>query len=1165
MFRFPPPQQESMEKSVAPIGVYQFIDKHVVTLLLSQGFLDLFGFSEHKEAYHVMDTNMYRDTHPDDVSRIANEAVKFATGENPTYNVVYRSKLDGEYHIIHAQGKHVSMPTGDRIAFIWYFDEGLYSDISGHQEDLNLIYTKMLKESSESNTNFDYLTGLPTMSYFVELSEAWNRKVRKRGHKPVFLFLDLCGFKEFCRRYGFGEGDILIKSLAQLLAGTFNDENCCRYGHDQFIVCTDDLYLDDRINDVLERCTHLNNGRNTLIRVGIYIHDDKSIPIRNACDRAKVACDSLRGKLVNSFTYFDDTMLKRIEMYQYILDNFDRALSEKWIKVHYQPIVRASSNRVCDEEALSRWEDPEGRGTLMPDEFIPILEKNNLLWKLDIYVVEQVIEKLRTHRENDLYTVPVSVNLSRSDFDACDIVEEVRRRVDESGIGRDRITIEMTESTVGKDFAFMKKQVERFQALGFKVWMDDFGRGYSSMDLLQEIHFDLIKLDMYFMRHFDKEKSRIIVIELIKMAIALGIETVVEGVETAEQAEFLKEAGCTKMQGFYYCKPIPTEQMLERYRTGTQIGFENPDESGYYAAISNTNLYDLSGLNKEALEGNQYFSSFPMAIIETDGQNFTIKRYNRPYEELHRKLGIGFNRDAVIHYPAKDSPYGPAFSMAVKKCMKEPGRQITSERIGDGLIIDYLIEHVAVNPVTGMSALIVVVLYITDLSEVSIDNEEMIPADSFVYALSADYTFLYYVDLDTEHFVEYRPDEKSGELRIIRHDVDFFAKCRQDSLRLIHKDDREKLLSEFTKEIVSETIDRKKAFTITYRLITENGPTYVSLKASRLGTSGSRIIIGVNNVDAQMKAQEAFERVKEERTTYARITALAGNYISIYTVDPETDEYVEYSVTEAYEALKLPKKGSSFFEESLQNIEVIHPDDRERIASLLTKEKVLSSIEQNGVFGIDYRLMLGGEPKYVTLKAAMVKEADGPRLIVGISDIDAQVKRDLEYEAQLSQAKTRADIDALTGLRNKHAYLDHEEKLNQMIERKADVEFALTVFDVNDLKVVNDREGHQAGDKLLVSAVKMICNAFKHSPVFRVGGDEFVAILRDQDYQDMDEIARNLDEKNRKHEKSGGVVVAFGMAKYSNEQSVSDVFGIADKAMYAYKQQSKLRKQNPTD
>ena len=1164
MFRFPPPQQESMEKSVAPIAVYQFIDRHVVTLLLSQGFLDLFGFTDHKDAYHVMDTNMYRDTHPDDVSRIANEAVKFATGENPTYNVVYRSKLNGEYHIIHAQGKHVTMPTGDRVAFIWYFDEGLYSDISGNQEDLNLIYTKMLKESSESNTNFDYLTGLPTMSYFVELSDTWNRKVRKRGHKPVILFLDYCGFKEFCRRYGFGEGDNLVKATAKLLAGTFNDDNCCRYGQDQFIVNTDDLYLEDRVRSILERCSNLNNGRNIPIRVGIYVHDDRSIPTRNACDRAKVACDSLRGKIANSYTYFDETMLRRIEINQYILDNYDKALEEHWIQVHYQPIIRAASDRVCDEEALSRWIDPEDGGILMPDDFIPILEKHNLLWKLDIYVVEQVIEKLKTQIENGLFTVPVSINLSRTDFDACDIVEEIRRRIDDSGIGRDKITIELTESSIGRDFDFMKSQVERFQSLGFRVWMDDFGRGYSSMDLLQEIHFDLIKLDMYFMRHFDKEKSRIIVVELIKMAIALGIETVVEGVETEQQALFLKEAGCTKMQGFYYCRPITAEEVLERYRTGRQIGFENPMESNYFSAIGNTNLYDLSGLNKEALKDSQFFSSFPMAIIETDGSDFTTKRYNKPYEELMHKLGIGFNPKSHVHFPNPDSPYGPSFTLAVKKCLKEPGRQITSERIENGLIIDYLIEHVAVNPLTGLSALIVVVLSMTDLSEVSFDNEEMIPADSFVYALAADYTFLYYVDLDTEHFVEYRPDEKSGELKIIRHDTDFFAKCHHDILQQIHRDDRDKLLSEFTKEIVSDTIDRKKSFTITYRLLTENGPMYVSLKASRLGTTGNRIIIGVNNVDPQMKAQEAFERVKEERTTYARITALAGNYISIYTVDPDTDEYVEYSVTEVYEALNLPKKGLSFFDEAMHNIkDVLHQDDQERVMSLLRKDKVLEAIKQNGVFAIDYRLMLGGEPHFVSLKAAMVKEADGPRLIVGVSDIDAQVKREKEYADQLTQAKTRADIDALTGLRNKHAYLDHEENLNRMIEQHEDAEFALTVFDVNDLKVVNDKDGHQAGDKLLMSATKMICNAFKHSPVFRVGGDEFVAILRGQDYDEMDEIARKFDEKNRKHEKNGGVVVSFGMAKYSGEeQTVSEVFGIADKAMYAYKQESKLRKQN---
>ncbi|MER2139980.1 MAG: EAL domain-containing protein, partial [Succiniclasticum sp.] len=174
--------------------------------------------------------------------------------------------------------------------------------------------------------------------------------------------------------------------------------------------------------------------------------------------------------------------------------------------------------------------------------------------------------------QEGLYVVPQSLNLSRIDFEACDIVEEVRRRVDEAGVERSKLTIEITESAVGRDFDFMKTQVQRFQELGFQVWMDDFGSGYSALDVLQDIHFDLIKFDMRFMHRFGEgNESRIIMTELVKMALGLGVETVTEGVETKEQVEFLREVGCTKLQGYYFCKPIPMEQIVERYRKGTQI------------------------------------------------------------------------------------------------------------------------------------------------------------------------------------------------------------------------------------------------------------------------------------------------------------------------------------------------------------------------------------------------------------------------------------------------------------------------------------------------------------------------------------------------------------------------------------------------------------------
>jgi len=177
---------------------------------------------------------------------------------------------------------------------------------------------------------------------------------------------------------------------------------------------------------------------------------------------------------------------------QYIIENIDRALEGKWIQVYVQPIIRAVNERVCDVEALARWFDPE-MGVLSPASFIPALEEAGLIYKLDLYMIDRVLELIQAQMAEGFTVVPHSVNLSRSDFDACDIVEEIRRRVDDAGICRDRITIEITESVIGSDFEFMKAQVERFQKLGFAVWMDDFGSGYSSVDVLQSIRFDLLR------------------------------------------------------------------------------------------------------------------------------------------------------------------------------------------------------------------------------------------------------------------------------------------------------------------------------------------------------------------------------------------------------------------------------------------------------------------------------------------------------------------------------------------------------------------------------------------------------------------------------------------------------------------------------------------------
>jgi diguanylate cyclase (GGDEF)-like protein len=159
-------------------------------------------------------------------------------------------------------------------------------------------------------------------------------------------------------------------------------------------------------------------------------------------------------------------------------------------------------------------------------------------------------------------------------------------------------------------------------------------------------------------------------------------------------------------------------------------------------------------------------------------------------------------------------------------------------------------------------------------------------------------------------------------------------------------------------------------------------------------------------------------------------------------------------------------------------------------------------------------------------------------------------------------AKIRADIDALTGVKNRHAYLDFEDKLNRSIKEKKNYPFAVTVFDVNNLKTVNDEQGHQEGDRLIKGAATVICNKFKHSPVFRIGGDEFVAVSSGQDYELIDSILKDFDETNMKHGKDGDVVVSFGMSRFNGDNNVDDVFDRADKNMYKYKKSFKKKFEN---
>ena len=569
----------------------------------------------------------------------------------------------------------------------------------------------------------DDLTGLPNMRQFFLLAEKEKDRIISEGGQPAIMYFDLIGMKYYNRQYSFEEGNQLICDVADILAAQFGHDNCSRFGQDHFTAIAPEENLEQRLKDVFRACAGANGGKSLPIRVGIYPERLGKIGVDNACDRAKYACDQSRGSALSGFYFFDQPMLEEAETYSYIINNFDRAIREHWIRVYYQPIVRAANGQVCDEEALSRWIDPE-RGLISPAEFIPVLEESRLIYKLDLYVLDEILKKMRNQKKAGLYVVPQSLNLSRVDFDTCDIIGEITKRINRSGIPAEMITIELTESTVGSDFEFIKEQVTKLQSLGFQVWMDDFGSGYSSLDVLQNIHFDLIKFDMRFMERFaEGNESRIILTELMKMAISLGIETIAEGVETKDQVEFLKEVGCTKLQGYYFCKAISPEEIMERYQKGIQIGFENPQETDYYSASGRINLYDLAAVSNDSSEAfGNFFDTIPMAVIETAPQQFRILRCNKSFRDFARRYMPDIESSEPMDPSSLNHETEISFIRAVSKCKEEDDRIFIKENLPGGASIHAIARFLAVNPVTGIKACALAVLGVTDVIEPEADS-----------------------------------------------------------------------------------------------------------------------------------------------------------------------------------------------------------------------------------------------------------------------------------------------------------------------------------------------------------------------------------------------------------------------------------------------------------
>lgn len=411
---------------------------------------------------------------------------------------------------------------------------------------------------------FDRLTGLFSREYFYQRARECLQENPDVEYSMICANIE--NFKVYNDSFGRKAGDRLLQEYAAAIrAQTGEDEVCGRYGADRFLM----LRKRGKQLPALEMKAHTEPGESTgypnkvLVKWGVCEITDPTVPVAQLCDWAFLAVESIKGKYNCQIHVYDDTLRNKLLREQAIVESMETALQEGQFVVYFQPKYHLTTGEIAGAEALVRWVHPQW-GFISPGEFIPLFEKCGFVTRLDRYMWEQVCVVLRDWREKGYPPLAVSVNVSRLDIFQIDLVRTFSELVEKYGIEPAQLHLELTESAYTAEPERMIETVAQLRDMGFILEMDDFGNGYSSLNLLSQTKLDILKLDRALVQNETaKTAEQSILPFLVSLAHWLNMRVVAEGVETRMQMERLREAGCDYAQGYYFARPMPVEECEE--------------------------------------------------------------------------------------------------------------------------------------------------------------------------------------------------------------------------------------------------------------------------------------------------------------------------------------------------------------------------------------------------------------------------------------------------------------------------------------------------------------------------------------------------------------------------------------------------------------------------
>ena len=471
-------------------------------------------------------------------------------------------------------------------------------------------------------TERDQLTGLYNREYFYRYASQFDTY-----HTDVptdAIVLNINHFHMINERYGREFGNKVLKGIADKLRESVSgtDGIVCRREADTFL-----MYCPHRsdYDGILEKaCIDMEGDHHVRVRMGVYAEVDRSVDMERRFDRAKQAADTVRNSFSRAVGMYDDSMREKELFAEQLLDDFHTAIREKQFKIHYQPKfdIRPAEPILNSTEALVRWQHPK-LGMISPGVFIPLFEDNGLIRELDCYVWQEAAAQIRRWKETLGRVIPVSVNVSRIDLYDPKLLETLEGIAENENLMGGELLLEITESAYTEDSEQIIGVVSALRDRGFFVEMDDFGTGYSSLNMISTLPIDALKLDMQLIRTAFKDRKDTRLLEaVIGLAQSLGLPTVAEGVETAEQVFTLKAMGCDIVQGYYFSKPLPVEEFNE-YVRNLDIAKNATEKTGKPARSGPKDRYTYDAMH-DSLTGLYNHSAFDVLFHDADHDHIAV-------------------------------------------------------------------------------------------------------------------------------------------------------------------------------------------------------------------------------------------------------------------------------------------------------------------------------------------------------------------------------------------------------------------------------------------------------------------------------------------------------------------------------------------------------------